>query len=150
VLEIEYEVQEAGWALAKVRNDNAEVEMTTSYLHDSLKELAEVALYFVKGGNAAKVVFMDEPGEHQIWLERINDKELKYTVVWYDDWESWEMYPSDKYKTLLKGICTDKRLKHQVTNILWGIYENLGEDKYLELWGEHKFPTELYQELNAA
>ena len=150
MLEIGYEVQKAGWALAKAKDDNVVVEMTTSYLHDTLKELAEVALYFAKGGKTAKVVFMDEPGEHQIWLERINDKDLKYTIVWYDDWESWGMHPSDEYKVLLEGICTDSRLKHQVTNILWNISENIGEEKYLELWGEHKFPTEIYKELNAA
>ena len=53
-------------------------------------------------------------------------------------------------KLIIEGICSIHRLKHQVTNILWNIFKNIGEKKYLELWVEHKFPTKLYKELNNA
>jgi uncharacterized protein YxeA len=57
------------------------------------------------------------------------------------------MYPGDKFEGALSGTCTTKRLKRQVTNVLWKIYENSGEKKYKALCCEHDFPTELYQKL---
>ena len=150
MLELEYRVENAGWALASIRYEERTVEMTVSYLHDTLRDLAESTLHIIKGGYAARIVFIDEPGEHQIRIKRVNDEELEFSVLWFDDWESWGMYPSDKYQIMLEGICTVSRLKHQVTKILCNIYEKIGEEKYLELWGEHEFPTDLYKELDAA
>lgn len=147
MLELEYELNEAGWARARVRDDDVAIEMAVSYLHDSLKDLAEAALSLANGGKTGRAVFMDEPGEHQIWLERIDDENLKYTVVWYADWESWGMHPSDTYRLLCEGSCTVSHFRQQVADLLWKIYMDVGEEKYEELWGAHKFPSELFEEL---
>ena len=150
MFELDYIVEKAGWAVAKASYEGVDIEMSVSYLHDSLKELAETTLQMVNGGNSAKVVFMDEPGEHQIIFKKQNAEEIQFTIRWYDGYESEGTYPSEKYKTILEGTCTLSRLKHQVTNILWNILESLGEDRYLELWGEHEFPKDLYKKLNTA
>lgn len=150
MLKLEYEVQEHGWALAKISNEYKSVLATVSYLHDTLAELTESTLCLVRGSTEAKVVFMDEPGEYQLKLKKIDALKIEYKVLWFDDWESWGMHPSDKFEEVLSGICTVKRLKQQVTTVLWKIYKDLGEEKYKQLWCEHDFPTELYQKLNAA
>jgi hypothetical protein len=150
VLEIDYRVERAGWALAKISDGEETIEMAASYLHDTLKELAESTLQIINGTKNARVVFMDEPGEYQFKLERSSNEDIKFCVYWFDDWESWGMHPSDKFKEVLSGICTIKRLKQQVTNVLWNIQKNMGEEKYKELWCKHEFPSELYKKLNAA
>jgi hypothetical protein len=150
VFSLEYKIEGGGWAYARITNHSKSISLRTSYLNDTLKELAEAALCLAGQGTSAKVVFMDEPGEHQVFFEKDHNHEINYAVRWFDDWESRGMHPSDQFETLLKGTCSISRMKHQVTNVLWDLYTNLGEVKYLELWGEHPFPTELYKQLEKA
>ncbi len=147
---LEYKIEDGGWAYARISNDSESISLRTSYLHDTLKELAEAALCLAGNGKSAKVVFMDEPGEHQVLFEKDHNHEVNYAVRWFDDWESWDMLPSDQFEPLLKGTCSISRMKRQVTGVLCDLYTNLGEAKYLELWGEHPFPTELYRQLDKA
>jgi hypothetical protein len=65
--------------------------MTVSYLHGSFRDLASAAGALVKKAREVTVVFMDEPGEHQMLLHRINDKELDLEIVLYEDWQRWKM-----------------------------------------------------------
>ncbi len=66
-----YELDGAGWATARIDHGNVSVDMTASYLHDSLRELANAVFRISRALTAEqRVVFMDEPGEHQLTLRR--------------------------------------------------------------------------------
>jgi hypothetical protein len=147
---IKYELEDAGWAQASIDFQGDSVQMTASYLHDTLRELAEAAISIVNGAKTARVVFMDEPGEHQLLLCRLSDDKIEFEVRWFDDWESWGMLPADKYDVRLQGSTTIRRFRHEVLNVLWKIFEEYGAENYKEKWIEHEFPLNKYEELKEA
>lgn len=61
-----YILDGTGWATVSVSENDRQVDMTASYLHDSLRELSQAALDLCDGNSAVTVVFMDEPGEHHL------------------------------------------------------------------------------------
>jgi len=150
MISIRYTVQGAGWAVATISNGHETVEAEVSYLHDTLHELSDSTLQLINGSSEARVVFMDEPGEYQLRLNKVSQCEILYSVLWFDDWESWAKHPSDSFRDVLNGTCTIDSLQHQVATVLREILETLGDRRYEELWCEHEFPIELYYKLVAA
>ncbi|MBE9102674.1 hypothetical protein [Vacuolonema iberomarrocanum] len=144
---LQYELHGAGWATASVEQVHT-VAMTVSYLHDSLRQLAESAIALERHAKQSKVIFMSEPGEHQLCLTRGGVNELDYQIRWYDDWESWGMHPTDQYQVVLSGKVSVMRYREQVAKVLHNIYDGIGTDRYKELWVEHDFPTNEYRTLN--
>lgn len=45
MISIDYELEDAGWAVAKIGNGLSERTIIVSYLHDTLKQLGESAIY---------------------------------------------------------------------------------------------------------
>ena len=78
MLEINYILKDAGWAILEISNGEEILKFDISYLHDSLKNLAESAIE-LQTKNEKSVIFMDEPGEN--WLVLKKDKnELKFEL----------------------------------------------------------------------
>ncbi|MEM7182101.1 MAG: hypothetical protein AAF518_14380 [Spirochaetota bacterium] len=142
----EYNLQSAGWAEAIVTNNDGSISMVASYLHDSLYNLANATIVLLNGADSAKVVFMDEPGEHQLILQKV-EQEIAFEVRWFQDWESWDMHPADKYEVVLQGRTTLKRLAGEFFSVLEMIYETYSLKEYKELWIEHKFPIDPFNRL---
>jgi hypothetical protein len=113
--------------------------MTASYLHDSLLDLASAACALVNNKTEATVVFMDEPGEHQMVMRRINDKEIELEILRYDDWRSWKMHDGPG-QPRLSGRTTLAHVRGQVLSELRRLLEENGEVGYVEKWVEHPFP----------
>jgi len=143
---ISYKLEEHGWAIINISNGNEIIERPVSYLHDSLLELAEMALQIKSGISESITIFMDEPGEIQLRIIT-NNNEATYEVRSYKDWASWGMHSFDDYELLLKGTTTPTRIIQQITKVLWEINKNIGPEKYKELWCEHEFPKEQYNKL---
>ena len=138
-MRLHYDLHDAGWAAVTVECGDQRVEMTASYLHDSLGDLASAARALARGGTEATVVFMDEPGEHQMVLRRINDKDVEVEIMWYDDWRSWKMHDGPGRRRLF-GKTTVAHVRGQVLSELRRLLHENGEAGYLEKWGEHLFP----------
>ena len=146
---IKYKVEDHGWALVYLTDGDKKIDSPVSYLHDSLSELAEMAIHLKDGHNESKVVFMDEPGELQL-VVKVEGETAFYEARWFNDWASWNMHPESDYRVELKGETTPARIVQQITTALWEVYENIGPEKYKELWCEHKFPMEMYRKLSGA
>jgi hypothetical protein len=108
---IEYELEDGGWAYAKISNGEKNITIRITYLRDTLKNLAQAALQLTEGAETAKVMFMDEPGEHQILFLKKENENINYRLLWFEDWESWDMSPSDSYKLVLEGQSTISCIK---------------------------------------
>lgn len=143
-MEIEYKVENAGWALVKISEGYKKIVLSPSYLHDSLKDLAESALQ-LQTKNEKKVVFMDEPGEHWLVLKKSNENTIDYEVRWYEDWASKNFVAEDDYIIVLSGTTTLTKYINQVRKILINIYEELGPELYKEKWIMHDFPMYEYE-----
>ncbi len=142
----EYNLYDAGWAEAIVWGKNESIKMTVSYLHDSLCDLADAGKSLINGSDSASVVFMDEPGEHQLLFQK-QDNRIAFEVRWFDDWASWDMHPKDKYSVLLSGVTTLNQAVGELFDSLKKIHETYGLKKYKELWVEHEFPIYEYNQL---
>ncbi len=143
-----YQVLNSGWADGIINNGEISVSVTASYLHDSLGELADAALELSKGAGSAMVVFMDEPGEHQLLLHRSSDQ-IFYEVRWFDDWESWGIFPSDKFESLLTGQASIDEFLTQIRSTLAEILSLHGFDGYKIRWIEHDFSIEAFNALTS-
>ena len=132
-----YKLESAGWAQATWR-DGQTVEIAISYLHDSLRDLAK-SVIALENDQPALVVFMGEPGEHQLELSMCGGQ-IDYKLKWFDDWASWEIVPKDQFRLVSAGTMPFKHYKKQISSILRDIHDNIGVAKYKELWIEHEFP----------
>ncbi|APB34772.1 hypothetical protein GlitD10_2436 [Gloeomargarita lithophora Alchichica-D10] len=121
--------------------------MTVSYLHDSLEQLAEAILQLESGQAEAAVIFMSEPGEHHFVLRQVGGNDVAVEVRWFDDWASWDIYPSDQYLVAAAGTAPFSVVKEQVIMALERILAQHGVQGYKELWVEHEFPVALYERL---
>ena len=144
---LEYTLAGSGWADASVSDGEFAVFMQVSYLHDSLANLAKAALDMGAGAQEATVVFMDEPGEHQLVLHRREQDALTVELRWYDDWASWGLVPVDRYATVLTTRTSRAELRAEVLKVLDRLNETFGPAEYRQLWIEHDFPIDLHQEL---
>lgn len=146
MIQIEYKVKRAGWANGKIGNGEKTTEFVVSYLHDSLKALAESAIKIYEK-EAISIVFMDEPGEHILVLYRKDEKVLDYELRWYKDWWSWNLIEEDNFELIFSGQTTIARYVNQVRNVLIEIMNELGVEEYKKKWIEHDFPLAEYEKL---
>ncbi|MBN9691258.1 MAG: hypothetical protein J0M24_13565 [Verrucomicrobia bacterium] len=143
-----YELQGAGWALARIRDKDEHLDVAVSYLRDSLRELAEAARALAAGAEFARVVFMDEPGEIQLLLNR-TDNGLSYEARRFDDWNSWGMGAPDRFEVVFSGVTTVQRFVGEVTSQLESLMQQYGASGYQERWVNRDFPEDLLAQLRA-
>ncbi|PIA78901.1 hypothetical protein BFR04_05105 [Gaetbulibacter sp. 4G1] len=141
---IEYKITGAGWATVKISNNEKTVTMDVSYLYDSLKELTQSAID-IKTKQMRKVLFMEEPGEFLLLLNRSDTKIIDYELRWYEDWNEWNLIDENNFKLVLKGETTIAKYINQVKNVLKGILNELTPEEYKEKWINHEFPIEEYK-----
>lgn len=127
-------------------NGEKENKFAVSYLNDSLKELAESAIE-IREKDFKSVVFMDEPGEHVLILNRKDGNLIDYELRWYKDWWSWNLVEENNFEFLFKGQTTVTKYVNQVRNVLNGIMTELGPERYRKKWIEHDFPVAEYEKL---
>lgn len=146
MIQIEYKLENAGWAIGRIGNGEKYIEFDITYLNDSLKELAESAIG-IKEKATKSVTFMNEPGEHKFILNKIDENKIEYELRWYSDWLSWNLVSEDDYKLVLKGETTIAKYVNQVRSVLEKIMTEIGAEEYKKRWIEHDFPVEEYLKL---
>lgn len=145
-LSLHYELHRAGWATATVRDGERQAAFRVSYLCDSLRELATAALSLWTGARDARIVFMEEPGEHHLCL-LVAGETLAWELRWFDDYASWNMSPLEKYRIVLSGNSTLDRFVSEAHNLLEGVLAEHGVAGYLEKWEDHPFPQKDLEQL---
>jgi hypothetical protein len=143
-MEFKYELDDAGWACASLACDGQFVEMTVSYLHDSLGELASALAELMTGGRRAQVTFMDEPAEHDLVFERTHGDSVDVEVVWHADRI---IFPT-RTQSLLRCSVHLADLRDQVVAALRQIFNRYGMEGYKARWIEHEFPIAQLEELS--
>jgi hypothetical protein len=147
-----YNLTGVGWADAIFSNGEKSIEIQVSYLSEPLIELVEGLLFLnTKVVESFKVSFRDEPGEHLMYLTKINDHQIKVEIFKNEEWE--DSCPVNVY-----GIENKKLLVYyeidDLANFSRIIYQELirllkncgGVDGYLELW-RYDFPEEDFSKL---
>ncbi|MNJ90816.1 hypothetical protein D3C87_84560 [compost metagenome] len=146
MITIDYKIENAGWALVIIGNGETQDRFAVSYFHDSLKELANSALK-IQDKDSQSVIFMAEPGELKLVLERTLDTKLHFELRWYEDWASWNEISEDDYEVIMTGETTVVSYVNQVRSVLMKIYDEIGPELYKQKWIKHDFPTDEYEKL---
>lgn len=141
-----YTLDGAGWATATLRVGDQTVSMTVSYLRDSLREFANAVLHLRNGESKETVVFMDEPGEHHLLLQRIGEN-VNIEIIWFDDWASWKLKPDTEPKSMFAATVPLTDFLLAATNALAILLNTFGLEGYKKKWIEHEFPLAEYQKL---
>ena len=144
----EYQLSGTGWADAAIFVDEEKFPMAVSYLHDSLRQLLEQVAAFLAGrSEEARVIFMDEPGEH--WLIVRRQKEgAEFELRWYDDWASWKMFSEERYSTqVLCTVCLEEFTASILEVVQKILRDESGTEGYKKKWCEHEFPSEAFEAL---
>ncbi len=147
MISINYQIEDAGWAIGRIGNETQLIEFYISYLHDSLKQLAESALD-IDFTETQTVIFMDEPGEHRLVLNKLGVDKIDFEVRFYSDWVDWVLVEDLEYQIVINGITTLAEYKNEIRNVLEKIFSDLGTDLYKEKWINNDFPTNEFQRLN--
>ncbi len=139
----EWALTGTGWATATLRlGDTQPVVMVASYLHDSLRDLAGALIALDGGAEVARVVLMDEPGEHHVLMRRVGESDLEIEVRWFDDWASWNMHPPEDYTTIARGVVRWRTFRGAIVSCMQRLLGELGAEGYRKRWVRHDFPTE--------
>jgi len=76
--------------------------MTVSYLHDTLAEFITAANLLLKGAPDARVIAMDEPGEHLVHLQAFSAANLAIEIRWFKDWASWNLITEKEFEVVFQ------------------------------------------------
>lgn len=149
LLKIRYDLEDAGWATVNFEINGKVFEFPVSYLHDSLKNLAESLINIKNGSKSECIVFMSEPGEHQLVLSQEAEEKLNIEMRWYDDWASWNMFPNENFSVVFSAKCYIKDYQDLITHLLKTVLEKYGLKGYKDKWVEHDFPLSEYEKIIA-
>ena len=148
-MEITYQLGDAGWADARVRDANCSRDISSvSYLSDALGDMAVAAVALVQGARSVRFAFEHEPGEHRWLLERGEDDLLGISLLWFDD--NFPARQDDAGEEVFSCQCRVLDFAGQVLSILASILEQYGVSGYREKWQRHEFPLEAFQTLRAS
>ena len=149
-MELRYKLDGTGWATLTISEDEKSVEVTVSYLHDSLKELDQAVLAIGRGELQAEVVFMDEPGEHHLLFIQETRGTVSFELRWFDHWVSCGHGNTADFREILKGTISVADLKAQTVSALKEILDTFGVEGYKAKWVEHDFPISEFDLLRAS
>jgi hypothetical protein len=139
----EWALTGSGWATATMRlGDGQPLEMTASYLHDSLRDLAGALIALDEGSKEVQAVLMAKPGEHHVVMRRAGEAELEIEVRWFADWASWNMHSLDDYETVARGVVRWRKFRGCVVSCMRRLLGELGPEGYRKKWVEHDFPVQ--------
>jgi len=122
-----------------------DVSMPVSYLHDSLRDLGSAVLALHHGAMEVTVTFVDEPGEHHLFVTRDADGRASVEVRWFDDHPPRNL---DRYEVVFRGHSTTRELCDEVRASMATILESDGFDGYLAKWKTAPFPSEEFAALS--
>jgi hypothetical protein len=148
-MRLHYGLEDAGWATVTLECGDQRVEMAASYLHDSLRDLATAARAIVSGAAEATVVFMDEPGEHELVVRRGHGTDVDLEILWHEDWKSGGVSAGQGQRKL-RGSTSVAQLRAQVLSELRRLLSENGEAGYRQKWVAHDFPAAEMRDLEAA
>ena len=138
-LSITYRLVGTGWAKCVLSDDNAECEITASYLSDALGNLVLAALASLSGFKAVSFGFDEEPGEYRWVIEAIDLNEIKIELLNFD--ELWGNKPNADGELIFSTTCRPVVFARTVHGAATLVLKEHGEGGYIEKWGKHQFPS---------
>lgn len=144
-MKIDYELSGDGRARVRLSDGIQSVEFRITSQHDSLLDLARLALALRDEARSARAVFVVDPGEIHLAVE-VEDDRARYEVRQYGGWASLGQANAD-YEVLLQGETTAGEILQQLTGLLTLIHDDIGPERYQAMWQQHAFPQRAFERL---
>ncbi len=145
-IEFYYILKDHGWAIGKLKSKDFSTEFNASYLHDTLNSIINALIGLLTDRKRVVIPFYDEPGEHQLVIEKIDSTKVVIELKWFEDYATEYMIDTDKYDSLFKGETTLKSIISNGYDSIKKILDENGIDGYKEKW-RHEFPISDYNKL---
>ncbi|MBX3315923.1 MAG: hypothetical protein KF902_03555 [Phycisphaeraceae bacterium] len=145
--EIKYtiDMNELGWAWLVITSGVARVDSNVSYLHDSLGDLARVALEYVHGFCVCEIPFIGEPGA--IICKFFRDGDSVRLVVHRDPDALESGARSPQARLVLEASEHHLTFARNVCAILHDVWTTTGLATYRAVWHSNDFPLATYLRL---
>ncbi|RZJ63077.1 MAG: hypothetical protein EOO45_22030 [Flavobacterium sp.] len=143
-LEIQFELIGSGWAKFTIVTNKGFTTCEVSYIYDSLKDLIIGAIQLTTD-SSAKTIFMNEPGETVLLLNKLNADDIKLSFYSCADWDMDLKQCELRFETVTKT----QRYLSEISSMANVIMDTYGESEYHEKWVQHPFPIEEYKKLKS-
>ena len=145
-IEFDYILENNGWAVGKLKSREFSTEFKASYLHDTLNSIIKALIGLLTDRKRVIIPFYDEPGEHQLVIEKIDSSKIEIELKWYNDYVTEYFIESDKFTLIYKGETTLKSFISNGMDSVKKILDENGIEDYKEKW-RHEFPISDYKKL---
>lgn len=130
-MELRFDLEHVGWAVARVSHAGQEAALTASYLGDALAELLAAVDDVLAGAGRAGASWCEEPGTYAWTLTRTG-ADLRVHVVWRPS--------SDPGETVFDATCPLADAAAGLAAGARSTLERYGEVDYWDRW-DHPFPV---------
>jgi hypothetical protein len=143
-MHLRYDLHEHGWATVTFRKGDANVSFPASYISDPLRDLAVQTLALLRGEPVAPIMFMEEPGQHDLRLERIGAEDVDVLVEWREDYDR---HSRRRGTEVFRARTSIRRFAEQVSAELERLWAEHGADGYRTRW-KSDFPEREHRNLH--
>lgn len=144
---ISYRLTGPGWSECTLSAGDDACVVSASYISDPLGDLARSTIAMLNGGYDQTVTFLEEPGEYQ-WRLRRMEHELHIQVLWFRDWT--ELIGESGGEVRMDSLVRWQDFVMAVYAALGDVLFHWGIDGYRAAWVNADFPLEEFARLRSA
>ena len=116
--EFNYRLTGTGWAEATFANETHSISFEVSYLSDPLSDLCEALNRLLTNESTfEKIIFAEEPGEHNLQLTKSAQNILNVEIFWSDEWEEIAIQPKPALRKVTTNSCEIQVKKCRATGV---------------------------------
>jgi hypothetical protein len=138
-VEFTYWLTGAGWARARIADDDASATFTASYLTDALGDLLGAVWSLLEGATEARLSWCEEPAEHR-WIFVREADSVPLRVLGFPDVEAAE--PNARGATVFETRQGMTALAAAIAAGASVVLARHGEAGYEVEWAQAPFPTD--------
>lgn len=136
------ETGELGWARLSITVGETRIATPVSYDHDSLSELAELALEYVDGYTVREIPFVNEPGAMVCSFNRSGDT-VHLTVYSEPNWICGRAR-TDRAHIIVEATQHHLDFAKNICAVLHAVWQATGVAAYRKVWNASDFPLVVY------
>jgi hypothetical protein len=147
-IRINYDLSGHGWANIQISSGPQKVDMSASFLHDTLAELIGAANLLLKGAPEVKVMIMQEPGAYLVYLQAMNKGHMAIGIRHFKGKADWGSVSSNEH-VVFNGQDMILNVSTQILQNASRLLSTYGMDGYKARWVNYEFPIMAYNRLKA-
>ncbi|MGW3983467.1 hypothetical protein [Streptomyces mirabilis] len=145
-LQVEWDLKDHGWAVCRISEGPAKVNLSVSYCTDGLADLLSSIGSLYGTSQTARFFFDSEPTEFR-WVLRNQGADVDVSIYSFPDVAISPDLPDEDGRLRWASTQSRSQLAHVVLEAAQRVLREHGEDGYLAKWAMHPFPVAILQDL---